>query len=71
MEREGGYPWIPVLAVLLLHFHAYGTRAAIHLLDRSWAVLVQPGVYGTVLLVGLAAGRLYTSGERAPASAEG
>lgn len=58
IRRENGRPWIPVLAVLLVHVHTYGTRAAIHLLDRSWAVLVQPGVWGTFLLVGLATARL-------------
>lgn len=70
IKRENGAPWIPVLAVLLVHFHTYGTRAAIHLLDRSWAVLLQPGVWGTFLLVGLAAVRLYAiaSRERAPAN---
>lgn len=68
IKYENGNPWIPVLAVLLLHFHTYGTRAAIHLLDRSWAVLVQPGVYGTFLLVGLATVRLvrYVPDNHAP-----
>lgn len=69
LRRADGYPWIPVLAVLFLHGHTFGTRAAIHVLDRSWGVLVQPGVYGTFLLVGLAATRLLAANERAPASA--
>jgi hypothetical protein len=59
LDRNDGLPWVPVLGVLLVHFQTYGTRAAIHLFDRSQAVLLQPGVYGTLLLVGLAAGRLY------------
>lgn len=59
LDREDGLPWIPVLSVFLVHFQTYGTRAAIHLLDSSQAVMLQPGVYGTFLLVGLAAGRLY------------
>ena len=58
LRRDGGLPEIPVLAVLLLHVHTYGTRAAILLFNGSTAVLLQPGVYGTFLLVGLAAGRL-------------
>lgn len=58
LEREGGLPWIPVLAVLLVHFHSPGTKLAIHLLDSTDAVLLQPGVYGTALLVGLAAVRV-------------
>ncbi len=59
LEREDGYPLIPVIAVLLLHTHTYGTRVSLHLLDPSWAVLLQPGVYGTLLLVGLAAVRTF------------
>lgn len=59
LEREDGYPLIPLIAVLLLHTHVYGTRVALHLLDPSWAVVLQPGVYGTLLLVGLAAGRTF------------
>ncbi len=61
IKRENGYPWIPVLATLLIHFHAYGTRAAIHLFDRPTAGMIQPGVYGTFLLVGLATARLLAS----------
>ncbi|WP_436935396.1 glycosyltransferase family 87 protein [Halovenus marina] len=57
-DREDGLPWIPVLAVLLVHFHSIGTKTAIYLFGRSEAVLLQPGVYGTALLVGLAAVRL-------------
>ena len=58
LRREDGLPWIPVLAVLLLHTHTYGTRAMIHLFGGSTAAIVQPGVWGTYLLVALAAGRL-------------
>lgn len=58
LKRRDGYPELPVLAILLVHVHTYGTRAAIHLLDRSAAVLVQPGVYGTVIVASLAAVRL-------------
>jgi hypothetical protein len=57
-DHENGLPWIPVLALLLVHFHSVGTKTAIHLFGRSEAVLLQPGVYGTALLVGLAAVRL-------------
>lgn len=56
--EHDGYPWLPVLALLLVQFHTYGTRAGIHLLGRTWAVILQPGVYGTLILVGLATARL-------------
>ena len=59
LEREDGYPWIPVLAVFLLHVHTYGTRAFIHLFDASTAVVLQPGVCGTFLLAGLATVRVF------------
>ncbi|MFC7059719.1 glycosyltransferase family 87 protein [Halovenus salina] len=68
LDRADGLPWIPVLAVLLVHFQTYGTRAAIHLSDSSQAVMLQPGVYGTFLLVGLAAGRLYGLDQSAPSN---
>jgi hypothetical protein len=56
--EHDGYPWLPVLAVLLIQFHSFGTKAIVTLLGGSWAVLLQPGVYGTLILVGLASGRL-------------
>lgn len=58
LERDDGLPWVPVLAVLLVHVHSVGTGVTIHLLGRADAVFVQPGVYGTFLLVGLAAVRV-------------
>lgn len=57
-ERDDGLPWLPVLAVLLVHFHSVGLKLLIDLLGSSWAVLLQPGAYGTYLLVGLATVRL-------------
>jgi hypothetical protein len=58
LDREDGLAWVPVLAVLLLHFHSPGTKLAIHLLGMDSAVLLQPGVYATYMLVGLAAARV-------------
>jgi len=58
LEREDGLPWVPVLAILLVHFHSPGTKLVIHALSDADAVLLQPGVYGSFLLVGLAAARL-------------
>ncbi|MHB9288076.1 glycosyltransferase family 87 protein [Halobacteriales archaeon Cl-PHB] len=58
LGRADGYPWIPVLAVLLLHVHSFGTRLMIHVVGRENAVVFQPGMYATFLLVGLAAVRV-------------
>lgn len=66
LGRPDGHPWIPVLSVLLLHLHRY----ALELLTRpnggfpGVAILydlgpsLQPGLWGTVLLVGLAGYRV-------------
>ena len=66
LRRARGRPWIPVLAVLLLHWHAYGLYVLVTL--PEWVPLaetivehagwLQPGLWGTLLLVGLAAVRV-------------
>lgn len=61
------YPWIPVLAFLLLHWHSYGLLVLARMpewvpLSGSivhWSPLLQPGLWGLVLLFGLAAYRVY------------
>lgn len=65
LELEGpdGRPWLPVLAVLLVHFHQLTLHVAVN--PPGWLPLAgfvsghaawfQPGVWGTFLLVGLAA----------------
>ena len=58
LDREDGLAWLPVFAVLLLHFHTPGTKLVNEVLGASDAVLIQPGVYGTAILVGLAAVRV-------------
>ncbi len=58
LDRDGGYPWVPVLSVLLLHVHSFGTRLMIHVVGAENAVLFQPGMWATFLLVGLAAVRV-------------
>jgi alpha-1,2-mannosyltransferase len=58
LDHEDGLPWVPVLAVLLLHLHSITVSLSIHLFSRAAAVFLQPGVYGTFLLVGLAATRV-------------
>lgn len=73
LDRPLGRPSIPVLAVLLFHLHRYGLglaldppgwlppAAAAALSER--AAWLQPGMWATFLLVGLAA---YRVAERAP-----
>jgi len=58
LDREDGLAWLPVFAVLLLHFHTPGTKLVNEVLGASDAVFIQPGVYGTAILVGLAAVRV-------------
>ena len=63
--RRGGYPWIPIFAILLIHWQAYATFALANAPEwvmlagviSTWSPLLQPGVYANFLLVGLAAGR--------------
>lgn len=63
LARDGGLPGLPVLAVGLLHVHSVGLAALVDPptwlgfegLEPSLAGWVQPGLWGTVLLVGLAA----------------
>ncbi|MFB6202242.1 MAG: glycosyltransferase family 87 protein [Halorhabdus sp.] len=66
LDRPDGYAWVPVLSVFLLHIHRY----ALELLTRpeadfplagvlyDFGDVLQPGMWGTVLLVGLAAARV-------------
>jgi len=58
LDREDGQAWLPVFALLLVHFQTPGTKLSNEVLGASSAVLVQPGVYGTFILVGLAAVRV-------------
>lgn len=64
LDRPDGYPSVPVLAVLLLHAHRYVVEVLIEspqsvpLLTRGHAPWLQPGMWATFLLVGLAAVRV-------------
>jgi hypothetical protein len=66
LERDGnGYPALPVVALGLFHVHAYGLRflgdAVPPLLSGGASVVVgalQPGLWGSLLLAGLAALRV-------------
>jgi alpha-1,2-mannosyltransferase len=65
-DQPDGYPVLPVLAVLLVHLHRYVLEVIVappawvplgSLLQTN-AALLQPGVWGTLLLGGLAAYRV-------------
>ncbi|MEF8857696.1 MAG: glycosyltransferase 87 family protein [Halolamina sp.] len=57
--RGGGSPSLPVLAVLLAHLHAYGLKLLVSVLSESWLLaLLQPGLWGNLLLVGVAGWRI-------------
>jgi hypothetical protein len=57
--RESGMPWVPVLALLLAHLHAYGLKLLVDTLAELWLLaLLQPGLWGNLLLVGLAGWRV-------------
>lgn len=66
LRRESGYPSVPVLAILLVHLHRYGLGLLTNhhqLLPlgeflRGQVAWLQPAVWGTFLLVGLAAVRV-------------
>jgi hypothetical protein len=61
LDRSDGHAWVPVLSVLLLHLHRY----ALELLTKpdgnfpyaatlyDIGAVLQPGMWGTFLLVGL------------------
>lgn len=62
-----GRPWLPVVAVLLLAVHAYGLKLVVHHLPASVPLydplvaatpVLQPGLWGNLALVGLAAYRV-------------
>jgi len=63
LDRPDGYPALPVVGLLLLHVHSYGLRTAARTLPE-WvpALLIQPGLWGNLLLVGLAAIRVAAAG---------
>ena len=63
LDRPAGRPALPVVGLLLLQVHSYGLRWA-GMIAPEWlpAVLLQPGLYGNLLLVGLAGARVATAG---------
>jgi len=67
LDRPTGRPALPVVGLLLLHGHSYGLRWLGGTVPE-WipAVLLQPGLYGNVLLVGLAGVRVAAAGGALP-----
>jgi len=63
LDRPDGRPSVPVVGLLCLQFHSYGLRWA-GMVAPEWipAVLLQPGLYGNLLLVGLAGARVAATG---------
>lgn len=63
LDRPDGSPTLPVVGLLLLHAHSYGLRTAVELAP-AWvpAGPLQPGLWGNLLLVGLAALRVAQAG---------
>ena len=63
LDRPDGRPTLPVVGLLLIQVHSYGLRWA-GMTAPEWlpAVLLQPGLYGNLLLVGLAAARVAAAG---------
>lgn len=66
LDREDGYPAVPVVGLLFMHAHSYGLWAAAELVP-SWPewvphLLLQPGLWGNLLVVGLAAARVAAAG---------
>jgi len=64
LDRPDGRPALPVVGLLLIQYHSYGLRWA-GMTAPEWvpAVLLQPGLYGNLLLVGLAAARVVAARE--------
>jgi len=63
LDRPDGQPSIPVVGLLCLQFHSYGLRE-LGVVAPEWIppVLLQPGLYGNLLLVGLAGARVAAAG---------
>jgi hypothetical protein len=67
LDRPDGRPALPVVGLLLIQFHSYGLRWA-GMVAPEWlpGVLLQPGLYGNLLVVGLAAVRVADAGGSMP-----
>lgn len=62
LDRPAGRPAVPVAGLLLVHVHSYGLRLAGETAP-AWVadVVLQPGLWGNLLLVGLAGVRVATA----------
>jgi len=67
LDRPDGRPALPVVGLLLIQFHSYGLRWA-GMVAPEWlpGVLLQPGLYGNLLVVGLAGARVAAAGGSMP-----
>jgi alpha-1,2-mannosyltransferase len=63
LDRPDGRPAVPVVGLLFLQVHSYGLRE-LGTVAPEWlpALLLQPGLYGNLLLVGLAGARVAAAG---------
>jgi len=63
LDRPDGRPTLPLVGLLLVQFHSYGLRWT-GMVTPEWvpAVLLQPGLYGNLLIVGLAGARVAAAG---------
>jgi hypothetical protein len=63
LDRLDGRPALPLVGLLCIQFHSYGLRWA-GTVAPEWlpAVLLQPGLYGNLLIVGLAGARVAAAG---------
>ena len=63
LSRPDGYPTLPVVGLFLLHVHSYGLRE-MGALAPDWypELLLQPGLVGNLLIVGLAGARVAAAG---------
>jgi hypothetical protein len=67
LDRPDGRPALPVVGLLLLQVHSYGLRG-LGETAPEWvpALLLQPGLYGNLLIVGLAGARVAAAGGPLP-----
>lgn len=63
LDRPDGRPTLPLVALLLIQFHSYGLRAT-GTVAPEWipGLFLQPGLYGNLLIVGLAGVRVAAAG---------
>ena len=67
LRRPDGRPAVPIVGLLLLHVHSYGLKLVVHHLPSAYGIagtleplapVLQPALWGCLLLSGLAAVRV-------------